>query len=475
MKAGAISPRNLGLKGEAYYDVAIKWIKSWCHSIETEEEFNHSYRTFERWLASSEVQAEDALTARVAHLISNFVRKSMIPHSAKWVRSNFLYKRSFDRQSTQFVEAENSVMKRHPLGPKPQASLNVAAKAITKLNALRIDYKTKQAAAAMDQTQPGAIWPDMVTYCNKKVVGELLQEHAKIGNRVVAREGSLTYLVKSTSVISVNEAYDHDDFPNYIIPCYSRVRVVNVVNFQGSLYLMCSCGLFQRFGYPCADIYAVLSRPPQPSDAILRYHKEYSHFYGRDHSDKETNNLLLNKKFQEVFDTAIANEPPGPLYSDQGLPIAQTDQLANFKKMLPPATVVLRPESLEVDCNDSGNNSDDDMNIEDSSAPCKDKEDLLLSRRSAWLQNDFYKDSHSWYTEISKLADGSFKAYEIVKDGMSRLLEEARTAAAEGMRERQGVSSRIGSGAVSSCLELERSLKSKRKRPFGSPGRYIKK
>ena len=49
-------------------------------------------------------------------------------------------------------------------------------------------------------------------------------------------------------------------------------------------------------------------------------------------------------------------------------------------------------ELLEGDCNDSGNNSDDDINIEDSNA-CSDKENLLLSRRAAWLQNDFYKGS----------------------------------------------------------------------------------
>ena len=538
MKAGAISSHNLGSKGKAYYDVAVKWIKSWSHSIETEEELKHSYRIFERWLASSEVQAEDALTSRLAHRISNFVLKSMIPHSAKWARCNFLYKRTFDRQSTQFVEVENSVMKRHPLGPKPQASLNVAAQAITQLNTSRIENKTKQAAVAMDQTQPGAIWPDMVSYCNQKVVGGLLREHAKVGSRVVAREDTLTYLVKSTSVIRVNHAYDHADFPDYMIPSYSRVRVVKVVSFQEAFYLKCSCGLFQRFGYPCADIYAVLGRPPQPSDVILRYHKEYVHYYCRDHTSKEssTYNVLLNKKFQEAFDTAIAKEPPGPLYSDHGLPIATSDQLAAFKNTLPPAPGLRRecywsqraissagnvlltskgsaaPSVLQCDnqhvhqvslhvhqehqevglsqaaeqaimldgdcchkCYDSGNNSFDDLNFDDCDGYSDEETNLLhgKSRRAAWLQEDHYKSGHSLYTEVTKLADGNLEASEFWKRGISKLVEGVRKVAAKSSMKNQAGNG--SAGAVSSCLELERSLKPKRKRPFGSPGRNTKK
>jgi hypothetical protein len=502
MKAASISSRNLTTKGQKYFDVAVKWIKSWCHSIETIDEFQHSYRIFEHWLTSDEVQSEDALTANVARSISDFVRKSMIPHSAKWLRSYFLYRRTFDRQSTQFVEAENSVMKCNPLGPKPQASLNVSAHSMTQLNKSRIDKKDKKAAIAMGKSQTSATWPDMDSNCNEKVVRELIGQYAKIGKRIVAKEDGSTFLVKSTSTMSVSKSCDHDDFPNYVIPSYSRVRVVKVVLCRQSLYLTCSCGLFERFGYPCADIYAVLRRPPQPSDVSLRYHKEFSHFYLRDTSDAG-----CSKTVDESFETAMANEPPGPLYSDPGLLIAPSAQLREFKNLLTTAIPVLRPESKwssdspeannvlllpsgllatahqpshiqlplqqhhiqEVTLSQAAKQELLEEDFDDNNA-CSDNENYLQSsRRDAWLQKDSYKNHYSLFTEMSKLADGSFEAYKIFNDCMLKGLEHMRSAAVEDIK--QAGRSISGPGVISSCLELERSLKSKRKRPFGSPGR----
>jgi hypothetical protein len=72
------------------------------------------------------------------------------------------------------------------------------------------------------------------------------------------------------------------------------------------------------------------------------------------------------------------------------------------------------------------------------------------------------------FTEVTKIADGNYEAYKFFQTGMQKLVEDVRSIAAEDMK--QAGNRRSDSGVVSSCLELGRCLKSKRKRPFGSPG-----
>jgi hypothetical protein len=51
------------------------------------------------------------LTPSVANAFVTFELKSVHPHHHKIIQSNFIDLRCFDREATQFVEAENSVLK----------------------------------------------------------------------------------------------------------------------------------------------------------------------------------------------------------------------------------------------------------------------------------------------------------------------------------------------------------------------------
>jgi hypothetical protein len=82
---------------------------------------------------------------------------------------------------------------------------------------------------------------------------------------------------------------------------------------------------------------------------------------------------------------------------------------------------------------------------------------------------EFLQEQSLLVQQKPKIADGSYEAYKIFQLVIPKLLEDMRSAAAEDMKQTGHRMS--DGGAVSSCLELERCLKSKRKRPFGSPGR----
>jgi hypothetical protein len=86
-----------------------------------------------------------------------------------------------------------------------------------------------------------------------------------------------------------------------MIPNFARVRVVKVVEFQGKLYLVCSCGYFERHGLGCRHVYKVLGRPPKPEDAIVRWRIDYLRYYNKKGCERLT----------EMFNKCRRDEPPG--------------------------------------------------------------------------------------------------------------------------------------------------------------------
>jgi hypothetical protein len=90
-------------------------------------------------------------------------------------------------------------------------------------------------------------------------------------------------------------------------------------------------------------------------------------------------------------------------------------------------------------------------------------------RRSEWLKQDKYAKFHPTFQNLIKIVDGDLDAYEEMVKEFQGL--EFRLAAIASNNKKGGDSSskEPQKGIVSSSLELERSRRSKQKKPIGSP------
>jgi hypothetical protein len=105
------------VQGKAYMKVVTRWLFSWTDSVESRSEFELSYKLLLQWLGSSDLTS--VFSPLLVERITNFVAKSVVPHLDKILLSNRMRRRCFDMRTTSNSEAENSVVKRHPVGPRP--------------------------------------------------------------------------------------------------------------------------------------------------------------------------------------------------------------------------------------------------------------------------------------------------------------------------------------------------------------------
>jgi hypothetical protein len=93
-----------------------------------------------------------------------------------------------------------------------------------------------------------------------------------------------------------------------MIPQFERTRIVELVNIDGTFYLVCSCGKFQRQASPCAHLYKVLGQSPTSTDVSVRWTKHWDVYLHRSgHSD-------LSKHLEDLY----KQERPGPVFVDSG-------------------------------------------------------------------------------------------------------------------------------------------------------------
>ena len=311
----------------------------------------------------------------------------------------------------------------------------------------------------------------------------------------VCRDGDESFLVKSESSqhLPCSSYDDIDALSRYMVPSYSRPRVFQVVEFQQRLCLVCSCSLFQKSRYPCRHIYSVLGRTPIPSDAIVRYHKVYRYCYGQE-------DVVLNQKFE----AAMANEPPGPVFLGSDLPITPSDMIPSaFALTLPSKSPVLHSdsrwkattqlESIVVSTQEvsqaapsCSQRQTQEIGLSQAAAEDDDfpetdydwdsyKENIAGTSNTAGKKRDNYRDMHSYFVQLVKLADADSEATTVMRKGILDTLESVRMLVAE-KRAQTNTNTLTNGGIISSCLELERSQTSKRKRPFGSlPAKNRKK
>jgi hypothetical protein len=153
------------LDGDAkdYVSVIESWIKSWFTYIESEAEYEKSKELLLQFFHSPPPGITEA---NILH-ITTWITRTMENQKSKWLFSSFLYKRTYQRQSTQFVEAENSSLKRSTCGTRPSQSIDESAIAQVDLCKLRNARKRKACATQLDQVEVESEFLDINQPINK--------------------------------------------------------------------------------------------------------------------------------------------------------------------------------------------------------------------------------------------------------------------------------------------------------------------
>jgi len=217
--------------------------------------------------------------------------------------------RDFDLRTSSNAESEGAVTKGGSTGCKPNQTIDKSADAVI-LKTQRRLQKKKTAAANSIHAQSVQTRRDETRCIYADISAELTPYSADLVEKqfsasyayLLFRADAETFYVKRESYKIRPQQWTDPKFYTFFVPHFERTRVVRVeTDKNGSSCLCCSCKMYQRKGIVCWHIYRVLCCPrPQPQDAVIRWHKIYGYFYGRD------------EELTALFDSSIDNEPIGP-------------------------------------------------------------------------------------------------------------------------------------------------------------------
>jgi hypothetical protein len=96
-------------KNKAFVEYAKRWVKTWCNSLETEEEYNHSYHQFLAFMDSD--LAKQGLGRAPAHILEGYLVESFHQKEYRMVKYVRMDTRSFEGNTSAHAEHENRSIK----------------------------------------------------------------------------------------------------------------------------------------------------------------------------------------------------------------------------------------------------------------------------------------------------------------------------------------------------------------------------
>jgi MULE transposase domain len=480
---GYPSGKHIIGKSKAYVDVIEAWIKSWFRHVESTEEYQISKKLFFRYLSQPPPGVTEANTLHIRDWIIN----SLDPLQEKWMFAYFLNRQTFNRESTQFVEAENSVLKSTKLGTRPNQSIDTSALTQNNLSEQRLDKDRKAIATKVDQTrvsENALQFPEINGVINNVGFKLVIGQYFGAKNLEVYRQSESVFLVqqKTTLLENVPSYEQTTKFINYMVPTFERTRVVEIISNAGRMHMVCSCGYFKRMGIPCRHMYCILKRKPLPSDLILRYHLQFHHKYQMPGCEEISN----------AFDQILSDPVQGPVLKEK---IAFEEfQIASSIPDTVLETLPHKDPVLSMNCFWKNQQKSDESMIEIENGddfPCAElynanvelSQAIGLSQhaegRSKSCDNDenidsslnflgrkrlidAYGETNPIYQMLLKEAESDEENLSIMKEGLNALLEKCLKNTAK----KKKVKIISQSNVISACLETETQRKYSRKKPL---------
>jgi hypothetical protein len=311
--------RRSGLsdEGKNCYRAVEVWMYSWTDNVESEDELNMSFCLLKKFL--HDLKVREALTQTFAQDIENHVVTKVWAHRHLFSHHVYHGRRIFGNRTSNNAEVEGAVLKNHDAGPKPCDNIAKAAKATNTVTDMRLTVKKQRTATAMDSMPVmvnetfAPLYQKVTSYAAEKVISNWHSTH----EYAMYRKQHDEFYVKALKYENFKDNMsDCEEYCKFVVPRYQRTRRVFVRQHgSGQLYLSCSCLCYEANGYGCQHIFAVLgrSKPPSPTDVVIRWHKSYDCLYMK--GDEDTDRL---------FDDLFENETPGPA-------VVSCDSIKNFR------------------------------------------------------------------------------------------------------------------------------------------------
>ena len=267
----------------------IKWfLYSWMKpgNCETEEEMMISKALLFRLLTSTTVHdifMSDGGENCPSKTIIAWIRNNVEPLEDHYLHYERFDLRHFDTHMNTAHEGTNNSAKSH--GAPVLACHSVAQAARTLDAQMKAKVAEIKQVSAREHTSE-ALWSDLplkadvTELCLRLVVGEWTRSINYSLLRVCAE---MWRIIPKSSGIS---PFTNEDELKGRIPVFHRIRYVSVCNGR----LRCSCGSFERNGYPCCHSLAVLRKEfpeytgPNKEDTALCWHSCYA-LYGERQED----------------------------------------------------------------------------------------------------------------------------------------------------------------------------------------------
>ena len=210
-------------------------------------------------------------------------------------------------------DREQGILKsdRVKMGVQPSMALDQSAEAIQDLDALRLRNKAVGHAKLLDEgvVKQKEEYEELLYKKVLRFPAERMCDEYRAKNYYVCRriDSTTFYVMRKEYKQYSSDHANRADFIKYMRPQFAWVRVVKIQKFQGQFYLVCSCGLYSRYGWGCRHCHKVRDVPPAPEDCIVRHRIDYLRYNAKPGYEQ------LTKLFRECQE----NEPPGiPLCRD---------------------------------------------------------------------------------------------------------------------------------------------------------------
>ena len=278
---------------------------------ETEEEFDIMVRNL---VTLFESDADQPFSPRHASRLGPenckklvaYFRKSILIHKKKIAFYERRTVRSFDLHTTSNTESEGAALKKSPMGPRPNDSLDKSAEAIAKQSRRRSANKSKRTAASLDEhivkIKEGDEYIAELERFTEYAADHVRQQYECSAEYWVFRVDETTFWLTKKKYQQHSSNESDPGFFRYMIPNFARVRTVIITNILGRYVLQCrDCGMRERWGIGCRHEYAVLGRTPTPADIASRWQKLHLYCFQKEEFMQES----------KAFDAADADEVMG--------------------------------------------------------------------------------------------------------------------------------------------------------------------
>lgn len=360
--------RNSSVNNSIEISLVTRFMWYCIKHYETKEELELAFKLMNQYLGEDQVSHKGEIEEGTREKIRDFFTKHFENKKHMLCEAAFEEVMTFGNCTTGVSEAENRAYKKSAGGVTPSDDLAASADKILSMDKAKTDKKARkvvhslksQSGKAKDREKNAKGLSD---YINKKL-GEEFRQGV---NHLAYRKGENLFYVKrdyskfddvcspddmaavqseaEELFSSLSESIDSektragttskkrkktilfgggkdsmDEFKallckqiQYVVPKFERTAIVTVEDIPGSdcNEKMLVCGrCFKKTGHACKHVYRLINRNPKLTDAHIRWHLSYAHYYGR--------NGDMSKHFQDLRDKV----------DQRGIPITEEELIS---------------------------------------------------------------------------------------------------------------------------------------------------